>query len=118
MSKKSNLKMLIIILVIINIIYIIMFNGFLIRETWLIRKNGSFYCLSQSLDDYKISKIKHIMIPVEVSSELINSSDYINNLKENAINLTLIFAVVELIQVIIIIVLIVDYKTQKDINIE
>lgn len=114
MSKKLNLKKLIIILVIINLLYIVLFNGFLIRETWLIKQNGSFYCLSQSLHNYILTKISNPIIPIEISHEFVSSHDYINNLKENAINLSLIYRLIELIQIVVIIVLIVDYKTFKE----
>ena len=114
MFKKSNLKKLIIILFIINVFYIVMFNGFLIRETCLVRQNGSFYCLTQSFDGYILTKISGTIIPIETNHEFISSPDYINNLKENSINLSLIYRLIELIQIVVIIVLIVDYKTFKE----
>ncbi len=114
MSKKLTIKKLIIILVIINILYILLFNGFLICETWLVRQNGSFYCLSQSLDDYILAKVNNPIFPIEISHEFVNSPDYVNNLMEKAINLSLIYRILELVQVIIIIVLIVDYKTSNN----
>lgn len=113
MDKRSNLKKAIIILIIINIIYLVLFNGQLIRQTWLVKDNGSTYYLTQTLHNYKLCKINNSIIPIEISTELINSPDYINSLKEKSIDISLVYRIIEIIQVVIIIVVVVNFKTTE-----
>ncbi len=117
MNKKFNLKKVIIILIFINIIYLVIFGVHLIRQTWLVKQNGNTYYLTQSLHNYKLSKISNIIIPIEISSETFDVlSDYINNLKAKAINITSIYRIIEIIQLIIILVLVIYFKTLENTN--
>ncbi|MCI8344563.1 MAG: hypothetical protein HFJ42_01035 [Clostridia bacterium] len=110
MNTKKGLKIATIILFIVLIAYIILFGRYLISETFSIKKSGSTFYLTQSLHHYKLSKMSNDIIPKEISTETIKGPDYINNLKANAINISLYYRIFLLVQIVIIIVLIIKLK--------
>lgn len=116
MNKKLTLKIVIIILLIVNITFIVNFWRYLIFETWSLKQNGSMYYLTQSLHNYRLSKMSNTIIPKEVSYETIKGADYINNLKTEAINITLVFRILLFVQIVVIIVLIIYLKKLKNTN--
>ena len=116
MNKKTILKISIILLFITTIFFIINYGRYLICETWSLKQNGDTYYLTQSLHNYRLSKMSTGLIPKEVSSELVTSPDRIMNLQARATNVTFTFWIILLIQIIVIIILIFNLKTLKNTN--
>lgn len=116
MDKKRKLKIITILIIVIHIFYLIQFSGYLIRQTWLVREGGEIYYLSQSLHNYKLSKVSNVLFPKESSSKIISSVDYSNSLLSKATNITLIYRIIQFIQIAIIVILIVRLKNCKEKN--
>ncbi len=116
MNTKKGLKIAIIILFIVLISYILLFGRYLIIETFSIRKGGSTYYLTQSLHHYKLSKMSNGIIPREISTETIKSTDYIDNLKSNAKNVSIYYWIFLLIQIVVIVVLFIKINTVNSQN--
>lgn len=116
MDKKSKLKILTILIIVIHITYLIQFSGYLIRQTWLVREGGEIYYLSQSLHHYKLSKVSNILFPKETSSEIISSVDYSDRLLSKSTDITLIYRIIQFIQIAIVVILIVRLKNCKEKN--
>lgn len=110
MNTKKGLKIAIIILFVVLISYILLFGRYLIIETFSIRKGGSTYYLTQSLHNYKLSKMSNDIIPRELSTETIKSPDYIDNLKSSAKNVSTYYRVFLIVQSAVIIVLMIKLK--------
>lgn len=116
MDKKLILRIAIIALIIITIAFIINSDRYLINETWSLKQDGDTYYLTQSLHNYRLSKMSNTIILKELSSELVKGPDYINNLKAKAINITLIYRIILCVQIMIIIVLFINLKRLKNTN--
>ena len=113
MNKKIILRIIIIVLIIIHLLTIYNFGFNLIRNVRLVRENGKTYFLYSSGHNSTLSEINNVLFPKELSHEVISSPDYIEKLKNNSIDITLIYRIIQFSELALIILLIIYYKKEN-----
>ncbi|MBP3255223.1 MAG: hypothetical protein J6M60_01860 [Clostridia bacterium] len=114
MSKKSILKIIVLILIILHILYLTFFWRYIIFETLSFKENGKTYYVRQSLHKYQVTEMSDDFIPKELSYKL-QKLDYIDTIKKGRnTNISTRYRVFSIIQLIIIIGIIIYIKKPEE----